>query len=129
MGSKDIQTREAQKARYVEKLQARKETLVNSDGNERTIAKDPAVRHLSSKIKQIDGAIARISFLQEQTQKLKEKKEESKARAEAERAEMIAGKPKEKKEKEKPQEKKTAAKGKGGKKAPAQAKTGGAKKK
>lgn len=129
MGSQDIETREAQKARFVRQLEARKEQLIGKGAGEGAVAKDPSVKHLNSRIKQVDGALARIKFLQDQTQKLKEKKEEAKARAEAERAEMISGKPKEKKQKVK--EEKAAAKGKGQKKAPAKAPAnkGGAKKK
>ena len=127
MGSKHIQTRELQKARFASQLQARKELLAGKGLSEEAVAKDSAVKHYSSKIKQIDGALARIGFLNDQTQKMKEKKEEAKAKAEAERAEMISGKPKAKKEKAK--DEKAESKGKGGKKGQTQAKKGGAKKK
>ncbi len=129
MGSQDIQTREAQKARFIKQLESRKAQLIGSGVSEAALRKDSQVKHFNSRIKQLDGAIGRIKFLEDQTQKLKEKKEEAKARAEAERAEMISGKPKQKKEKVK--EEPPAAKGKGGKKgqAKAQAAKGGAKKK
>ncbi len=67
------------------------------------IAKDPQIKRFKAKIKQINGALARIAFLEEQTQKLREKKEQRLAEEAAQRAASIAGEIK--KEKKKAEEK------------------------
>lgn len=119
MPSKDLKTREAQKADYLKKSQARSEDLKNKGVDEAAVAKDPQIKHFKAKVKQINLAIARIAFLNDQTAKLKEKKEQRQAEAAAERAAEIAGeiKKKEKKvvEEKKPQpgKKKAPSAGKG----------------
>ena len=82
MGSKHLQTREAQKSRYVRQLETRQGVLKEKGLPDETIAKDSQVKHFNSKIKQIDGALARVAFLENQTKMLKEKKEKAKAEAE-----------------------------------------------
>lgn len=120
MPSKDLQTKENQKSRLQQLAEARKSDLKQKGLTDQTIAKDSKIKRFHAKMKQIDGAVARITFLDEQTKKLQEKKEQKIAEAAAERAEMIAGVTKKKAKKE--EEEAPAAKGKkkgGGGKAPA----------
>jgi hypothetical protein len=118
MPSKDLETREAQKADYLKKSQSRSEALLKKGMNEAAVAKDPQIKHFKAKVKQINSAITRIAFLNDQTMKLKERKEQHQAEAAAKRAADIAGetKKKEKKivEEKKPEtsKKKSAAAGK-----------------
>jgi hypothetical protein len=115
MPSKTQETKHAQTARYLKQIEARQAALKDKGVPEAAIKKDPKVKHYTAKVKQIKGALARISFLEDQTKRLQEKKEQGRAEAEAARAAMITG---EKKVKEKKKaEAKPAAKGKG--KAPA----------
>jgi len=116
MSSKDLSTREAQKADYLKKSRNRTGALLNKGLSQVAVARDPQIKHFKAKVKQITSAIARISFLQDQTQKLQEKKEQRRAEAEAERAATIAGETK-KKDKKKVEEKKPET----GKKKPASA--------
>lgn len=130
MPSKDLQTKESQKTRIQQLSEARKSALKEKGFTDQAIAKDPKIKHFKAKVKQIEGAVARIAFLEEQTKKLREKKEQKIAEAAAERAAMIAGATKKKAKKE--EEEAPAAKGKkkgGGGKAPAAAGKAPAKKK
>jgi len=91
MASKDLRTREDQKARYLRLSEIRQGALQEKGLNEAAILKDPEIKRLKAKIKQINSALARISFLDEQTKKLQEKKEQRIAEAAAARAAAIAG--------------------------------------
>ncbi|HMK34136.1 MAG TPA: hypothetical protein VK463_03640 [Desulfomonilaceae bacterium] len=127
MASKSLQTRDSQKARYTIESEARATTLREQGFSDQAIAKDPKIKHLKARIKQVNGAIARISFLEEQKQKLEERKQQRLAEAAAERAASLAGEKKTKKKaavEEPPQKKKG-----GGGKAPAKGGKTDAKKK
>jgi hypothetical protein len=122
MPSKTLETKDSQKARYIAESESRTAALKEKGTADQAIARDPKIKHLKAKIKQVNGAIARISFLEEQTKKLGEKKQQRIAEAAAERAAELAGEKKSKKkavEEAAPQPKK-----KGGGKAPAGAKAG-----
>lgn len=122
MASKDLQTRQSQKAEFVREAEARKELLIGKGQTRESIARDPLLRHLKARIKQVTAAIARISFLENQTKQLQEKKEQARAAAEAARLAALAeGKPKAKKKSAQAEAPKPEAKA--GKK-PAKAKEG-----
>jgi len=114
MASSSLQTREAQKTRYLQSVEIRKTALLEKGLDEAAIKKDGQIKHLKAKVKQIDGAIGRLAFLTDQTAKLKEKKAQKLAEAEAERAAVIRGEVTGKKKKEAPPAKAAPAKGKGG---------------
>jgi hypothetical protein len=116
MPSKTQETKDGQNARYLKQIEARQASLKEKGVPEAAIAKDPKIKHYKAKIKQIKGAIARITFLGDQTKQLQEKKEQRLAEAKAARAAIISGE-KKVKEKKKTEEKPAPAKGKG--KAPA----------
>lgn len=118
MASKSLDTRNSQKARYIAERETRAAVLKGSGASDQAIAKDPKIKHLRARIKQVDGALARISFLDEQKQKLEERKQQRIAEAEAEKAAIMAG---EKKTKKKAVEQAPPPKKKGGAKAPAKA--------
>ena len=120
MPSKSIETRNEQKTRFIEQSEARVAQLKAKGISEKDIAKDPQVKRFKAKIKQVNGAVARIGFLDNQTEKLREKKEQRLAQEKAERAAMIAGEIK--KEKKKAEEKAPEPKKKGAAKAPAKGK-------
>jgi hypothetical protein len=120
MPSKNIETRNEQKARFIEQSEARVAQLKAKGISDKDIAKDPQVKRFKAKIKQVNGAVARIGFLDNQTEKLREKKEQRLAQEKAERAAMIAGEIK--KEKKKAEEKAPEPKKKGAAKAPAKGK-------
>jgi hypothetical protein len=128
MGSNSLQTRQSQKAALVREAEARKALLTQKGLTEASVAKDPVLRHLKAKIKQITSAMARISFLENQTKQLQEKKEQAKAAAEAARLEAIAGGTKSKGKKKAAEAEAEAEapkkEAKAGKKAPAKAKEG-----
>jgi len=111
MASKSLQTRESQKSRYLSFVETRTNELKEKGVTDADVAKDPKIKQVKAKIKQVDAAIARISFLDEQTKQLAEKKAQQKAEAEAQRAAMIAGESG-KKEKKKAEDKKDASAGK-----------------
>jgi len=117
MASKHMETKVNQKTLYAGQMETRANLLKQKGLKEAEIAKDPKIKHFKAKIKQIEGAIARISFLEDQTKKLQEKKEQRKAEAEAAKAQALAGPKKAKPKKEAPPEKAPAKK-----KAPAAAK-------
>lgn len=127
MPSETLETRNEQKARFIGQSEARAALLKQNGLSDQDIAKDPQIKRFKAKIKQIDGALARIAFLEEQTQKLREKKEQRLAEEAAKRAASIAGEIK--KEKKKVEEKAPEPKKKGGGKAPAKAKQEAPKKK
>lgn len=104
MPSKTREIREEQKSRLSIAIQNRTQFLTEAGGAEKVLAKDPQLKSLKAKIKQIDGAIARINFLADQNLKMAEKKAQKIAAAEAERAELIkaGAKPKSKKKVEEP---------------------------
>jgi hypothetical protein len=125
MPSKTQETKDGQKARYLKQMEARQASLKDKGIPEAAIAKDPKVKHYKAKIKQIKGAMARITFLEDQTKQLLEKKEQRRAEAEAARAAIIAGEKKvkeKKKTEEKPAPGKGKAKGAAAGKAPAKGK-------
>ena len=125
MPSKTQETKDGQKARYLRQMEARQASLKEKGIPEAAIAKDPKVKHYKAKIKQIKGAMARISFLEDQTKQLLEKKEQRRAEAETARAAIIAGEKKvkeKKKTEDKPAPGKGKAKGAAAGKAPAKGK-------
>jgi hypothetical protein len=127
MPSKTQETKDTQKARYVAESEARSASLKEKGVTDRAIARDPKIKHLKARIKQVNGALARISFLEEQKKKLDERKQQRIAEAAAERAAEMAGEKKSKKkavEEAAPPQKK-----KGGAKAPAKTGKPDAKKK
>ncbi len=91
MASKTLTTREGQKGKFLRLAEERKSLLVSQGVDEKGISRDPKVRHLSAKIKQINSAISRICAIEEQTKKLIEKKEQRKAEEAATRAAYISG--------------------------------------
>jgi len=91
MPSKTQETKDSQKARYLKQMEVRRAALEGKGLPEPVIAKDPKVKHFKARIRQIDAATARISFLDDQTKRLQEKKEQRRAEAEAARAATIAG--------------------------------------
>ena len=115
MPSKSLYTREEQKARFQQQSEIRRKTLTEHGFDETRINKDPQLKHLKARIKQVNSALLRIAFLEEQTRKLDERKQQKIAEAAAARAELI--KPgaigKKKKAEAKPVE--PAKKGSGGK--------------
>lgn len=123
MASKNLETRETQKASYTKKREERIAALLEEGLSAAVIAKDPKIKHFKAKEKQISGAISRISFLGQQTAQLQEKKDQRKAEKEAKRVAEISGESK-KKEKKKVEDKKpeTAKKKAAAGKAPAQGK-------
>jgi hypothetical protein len=125
MPSKTQETKDGQTARYLKQIEARQASLKEKGLPEAAIAKDPKVKHYKAKIKQIKGAVARITFLEDQTKQLLEKKEQRRAEAVAARAAIIAGEKKVKEKKkveEKPAPGKGKAKGAAAGKAPAKGK-------
>ena len=107
MGSEKLPTRKNQKALYTRQAESRIAALKEKGLTEKDIAKDSILRQLKAKLKQIDSAMARISFLDDQKKQLQERKEQRKAEAEAAKAAPAA--PTEKKAKKKAEEKKAAA--------------------
>ena len=91
MASKSLETRELQRSRYQSSMESRRNELKEKGLADAEVVKDSKIKQFKAKIKQVDSAIARISFLNEQTKQLEEKKAQRKAEAEAERAAMIAG--------------------------------------
>lgn len=91
MASKTLPTREDQKSRYSSLMESRANVLKEKGFDDKAISRDPFMKHYRARIKQIDGAVARIGFLEDQTRKLKELKEQRKAEAETARAAIIAG--------------------------------------
>ena len=83
MGSRKLPTRENQKSLYAKQAEQRVALLKERGLSEQDIAKDSKLKHLKARLKQIDGAVARISFLDEQKKQLQERKEQRKAEAEA----------------------------------------------
>lgn len=118
MASKSVETRDSQKARYIAESEARAAALRENGASEQAIAKDPKIKHLKARIKQVNGALARISFLEEQKKKLEERRQQRIAEAAAEKAAELAG---ERKAKKKAVEEAPPPKKKGGAKAPAKA--------
>ena len=86
MGSKKLPTRENQKALYTRQAESRVAALKAKGLSEKDLAKDSKLKQLKAKLKQIDSAMARISFLDEQKKQLQERKEQRKAEAEAAKA-------------------------------------------
>ena len=123
MASKSLQTRLEQKAHYAKRSEIREGLLKEKGLDEKDIPKDSQIKHFKARIKQIDGALARISFLENQTKQMKERKEQRKVEAEQAKAEAMTSRTKSKakaaaKEKAPATKKKAAAGGK----APAKAK-------
>jgi hypothetical protein len=106
MASKKLPTRQNQKALYTRQTEQRIALLKEKGLTEKDIAKDSKVKQLKAKLKQLDSAMARISFLDEQKKQLQERKERRKAEAEAAKAAPAAA---EKKAKKKSEGKKEAA--------------------
>lgn len=104
MPSKSRETREEQKSRLSAAIQNRTNILAEQGSTEKDLLKDPQLKSLKARIKQINGAIARINFLSDQNVKMAEKRAEKLAQAAAERAELIkpGAKPKSKKKVEEP---------------------------
>lgn len=123
MASKSLQTRLDQKSRYQKQSEDREGLLKEKGLNEKDISKDHEIKHFKARIKQIDGAIARISFLENQNKQLLERKEQRKIEAEQAKAEGVTGRSKAKAKAE-AQAKAEAPKKKGaaGGKAPAKGK-------
>jgi hypothetical protein len=89
MPSKTMQTREEQKSRFLQQSEIRRKALLDQGFEETRIKKDSHFKHLNAKIKQINSAIARIAFLEDQTRKLQEKKQQKLEEAALARAESI----------------------------------------
>lgn len=92
MGSKSLQTRETQKSRYEKLAEIREHSLKDKGLSDSDIVKDPKIKHLKAKIRQISAAVATIAERDKLTQQLLEKKQQRKAEAEAARAANISGK-------------------------------------
>ncbi len=117
MGSKKLQTRESQKARFSRQIESRSTLLKEKGVPDEKLARDPHIKHFKARIRQVNKAIARIAFLDKQTKELQEKKQQKIAEAATRRAEMIAG-TLQKKTKEKQEEPQPVKKGKGQAKTP-----------
>ncbi|MCX5873157.1 MAG: hypothetical protein NTY51_07995 [Deltaproteobacteria bacterium] len=89
MPSKSTHTREEQKTRFLQQSELRTKMLSENGFDDKRIAKDPQIKHLKAKVKQVNSALGRIAFLEEQTRKLAERKQQKLAEAAAERAESI----------------------------------------
>ncbi|MBM3298878.1 MAG: hypothetical protein FJY85_02855 [Deltaproteobacteria bacterium] len=122
MGSRSLQTREVQKTRYAKLAEGRANALRDRGMNDEQVARDPKIKRFKAKIRQISAAMARISFLDDQTRTLREKKEQRKIEAEAARAAAIAGDDIERKKKAQEDKAEPAKKKAPAGKAPAKAK-------
>jgi hypothetical protein len=122
MGSKQLVTKELQKARFSEQAEARSTLLKEEGRGDKEIARDSKLKHLKARLKQVKVAMQRIAFLEEQKVRLLERREQRKAEEVAEKAAERAGV---KKVKEKVEEKKAPA---GKKQAKAKPAGGGEKK-
>jgi hypothetical protein len=91
-------------------MESRKNELQEKGLADTEVVKDSKIKQFKAKIKQVDSAIARISFLNEQTRQLEEKKAQRKAEAEAERAAMIAGETRKKGKKKEEEDQKAGGK-------------------
>lgn len=91
MASKNLETRQLQKARFLQEVEARTTALKEKGLSDQAIAKDAKIKHLKAKVRQIDSALGRISFLQDQTNKLKEKKAQRIAEEAAAKAQELTG--------------------------------------
>jgi hypothetical protein len=109
MGSKQLVTKELQKARFSELAEARAAILKEQGHGDKEIARDSKLKHLKARIKQVKGAMTRIAFLEDQKARLLERREQRKAEEAAEKAAERSGV---KKVKEKAEEKKAAPAGK-----------------
>ncbi|MGC8660647.1 MAG: hypothetical protein ACP5U1_16390 [Desulfomonilaceae bacterium] len=89
MPSKTLQTREEQKARFLIQSESRRAALAEQGFAQDRIEKDPTIKRLKARIKQVNGALARIAFLAEQTKKLQERKLQKLSEAAAAKAESI----------------------------------------
>ena len=89
MPSKTLQTREEQKTRFVLQSETRRAALLEQGFAQNRIEKDPRIKHLKARIKQINGALARIAFLENQSKILQERKLQKLSEAAATRAESI----------------------------------------
>jgi hypothetical protein len=100
--------------RYTRLLEARTASLLAAGVPEDKIGKDSLVKSIKAKMKQLREAVVRITFIQDQTAKLKEMKEE-KARLAAEEAlaQAAGGGKKAKEKKAVPAKKGAPAAGKG----------------
>ena len=121
MGSKSLNTKENQKSLFSQQVQARVSALTEKGLGEKEIGRDSKVKQLHAKIRQVDGAMARIAFLEEQKQKLLERKEQRKAEEAAAKLEAKETGKKAKAKKAEPEPKKAAP----GKKAKAKGAPGG----
>ena len=97
MGSKHLLTKESQRVRFAEEAESRAALLKEKGLGEKEIARDSILKHLKARIKQVKGAVNRITFLEEQKQQLLERKEQRKAEQEAARIEERASGKKSKK--------------------------------
>lgn len=91
MGSKSLETRENQKARFGGLIESRSLALKEKGVSEAQLVRDPRISHYKAKIKQINQAISRIASIEELSRKLVEKKEQKLAEAAEARAAAIAG--------------------------------------
>ena len=112
MGSKHLNTKENQKSLYAQQFEVRVEALKEKGLAEKEIKRDSKIKQLNAKIRQVDGAMARIAFLEQQTQKLLERKEQRKVEEAAAKLEARVSGKKAKGKKEAPEPKKAAASGK-----------------
>lgn len=100
MGSKHLLTKESQRVRFSEEAESRVALLTEKGLDAKGIARDSILKRLRARIKQVKGAVTRITFLEEQKQKLLERKEQRKAESLAAKLEERAsGKKSKKKEK------------------------------
>ncbi len=130
MASKTIETKNLQKDKFLQLNDARKDLLKSKGLSDKDIAKDPKVKHNKARIKQITKAEARINFLEDQTQKLKEKKEQRMAEEAAAKLEDMRTERRSKKKTVEPEKaSEPKKKGSGAAKGAAKAKGGEQKKK
>jgi hypothetical protein len=122
MASKSMETKNLQKTKFLQETETRQALLKEKGVSDKDIAKDPKIKRLKARIKQVGKAVARINFLEAQTEQLKVKKEQRLAEEAAARAEAITTERRSKKKVV--EEKAPEPKKKGGGKAPAK---GGAK--
>ncbi len=116
MGSKSEHVRTTQRERYVRQSDERKALLKEQGLEEKQIARDSIVKSLGAKIKQVDVALARIRFLSDQTNQLREMKAQKLAERAAAKLEAGNSDKKSKGKKADAAKEAAATKGKGAKK-------------
>jgi hypothetical protein len=122
MASKTMETKDLQKGKYNREMDQRQALLREKGLEAKDIQRDSKMKHYKAKLKQLEGAVARINAIEDRTKKNIEKREQKIAEEATRKAEEMAGATKKSKKKEEaPPPAPTKKKGGGAQKA----KTGG----